>query len=162
MQVIGSSATQDSVSSPGKKKSALGLFLLVIGVPLALWAAGFVTHLVGENRELSPVDARLAQECRALNQQCPVMIDGETRGDGASMGPNRTCHYHFTLIHALSSQVDPNQLKEALRPGILEGYRSSPGLKLFRETGVTLVYEYYDANGTHITDIVVAPADLAR
>ncbi len=135
----------------------------VVGMIAA--AIGAVLGSYAVNRGLSnrtgSVEKALVQASNELNKTVPTMVDPETRLDGTTAGPGKTFVYQYTLVNIVKDATfDAKALETAMRPIILEQYKTNPGLKSFRDTGVSMRYRYSDKNGVFITEIVIGPEDL--
>jgi hypothetical protein len=150
----------DSKPAGRKKRSALEIVLTTIAAVIGLWAGSSITQYVGDRWRSASIDEKLTQVCSDQNKTLPQMVDKITRLDSTNIGPEKTYNYHYTLITIHSGQLDPTKLANALKPDILNGYRTNPGMQSFRDAGISVNYEYFDADGNHITDVEVGPKDL--
>jgi hypothetical protein len=137
-----------------------GIVLVVIAVAIGAWAGQAITRHVYASWQSHRFDQKLVEACADLNRKCPMMVDRETRLDSTSIGPARTWHYHYTLVHFKKEQLNLAKLEGVMQPPILKAYRTSPDLVDFRSYGVTLVYEYSDVDGVYLFAITVGPGDL--
>jgi hypothetical protein len=87
------------------------------------------------------------------------MVDDVTRLDNTSVAPNRTLHYHYTLVNS-DETIDAAKLIAAATPILQEAYRTKPELKVFRDNGVIFEYDYYYENGAPIAQIAIDPSEL--
>jgi hypothetical protein len=97
-------------------------------------------------------NATMQEASDTLNKKCPMMVDSMTRLDSTSIGPNRKFIYHYTLLG--STTFDTDGLKEELTPVLIKGWQTNPSIKMYREYGVTLEYDYFYESGTPITSVV--------
>lgn len=104
-------------------------------------------------------DDTLSKVANELNKNCPITIDRDTRLDNVITFPDRTFQYNYTLTSIEKKGVNSIELKTYLTPKIIEGVRSSPDMKEFRENDVTVNYNYRDKNGTFLFKIGVTPQD---
>jgi hypothetical protein len=81
---------------------------------------------------------RLVQTSKDLNARLPMNVDSETRWDKTVPGPGNCLTYCYTLIHVSKSEVDPGDVT-AKKPTLLLNYRTSPGMKLFRDNRITVL-----------------------
>jgi hypothetical protein len=149
-----------SLATPKKERPAWEIVLLVIAVIIGAWAGQNISQHAFASWQSHRFDQKLVEACAELNRKCPMMVDSETRAESTFIGPARTWHYHYTLVHWKKGQVDLAKFQEIMRPHILDAYRTNPDMADFRTYGVTLVYEYHDADGVHLLDITVGPNDL--
>jgi len=102
-------------------------------------------------------ESQLKEAANEANKSCPMMIDKETRLDNTMALPGNKFQYSYTLVNYVKDSVNADQLQKALQPGILNGVKTNPDLKIYRENKVTMVYSYYDKNKAFITTINITP-----
>jgi len=92
-----------------------------------------------------------------LNKKCPKMIDSETKFEGIEfIEPNKII-YKFTLINLSVLNVDTNQFKLALWPGILSTVKISSEMKKLRDNQTNIDYLYLDKYKRHIYTFKIVP-----
>jgi len=101
----------------------------------------------------------LMKAASEINKNCPIMVDSETRLDNASGGTKNEITYNYTFVNHNKSELDIIELKNSLRPNIVEGVKTNPDLKGFRENKVIMKYRYKDKEGSYLFDIVITPQD---
>ena len=89
----------------------------------------------------------------------PLNLDSNTRWDTTIPGPGNCLTYCYTLVNSSKSELNPDDLAK-VKPRLLENYKTNPEMKLFRENGVTLRYQFKDKDGQTVTTIEVSPQDL--
>jgi len=105
-------------------------------------------------------DLGLKVSAAEINRKGPVMVDKDTRLEGAEVLPGHTLMYKYTILSVTRDQVPPGKLEAALRPNILKSFKTSSEMASMRRLGVTLIYRYNDKNGELIGDVTVGPKDL--
>jgi hypothetical protein len=105
-------------------------------------------------------EEKLVQTSKDLNARLPLTVDSETRWDTTVPGPGKCLTYCYTLINVSKSEINPGEVTAKIKPKLLLNYRTSTGMKLFRENHVTLRYMYKDKVGETVTIIEVSPDDL--
>ncbi|MDD4921468.1 MAG: hypothetical protein PHS30_03210 [Bacteroidales bacterium] len=126
-------------------------------IPIAALIAGvlvlfLVKHLF-INNSYEKVLLNVALE---INNDCPVMIDEDTRLDSAKV-QHQTLKYYYTMVKVLKDSIDVQSLKENLEPVILQSVKTNPELKLYRDNKVTMIYHYSDKAGAIIMEIEITP-----
>ena len=106
-------------------------------------------------------DKVLVSTASEINKTCPIMVDEYTRLDNALALPNNTFQYNYTLINISKTEVNIDTVKKYIEPGIINGIRTSPDLKFFRDNKTTMVYNYRDKNGEFVHKLSVTP-DMYR
>lgn len=101
-------------------------------------------------------DAELSQAAEAVNQQAPLMVDDETRLDGADAG-KQSLTYHYTLVNYSVGELDANKFKEALRPNLLKA--GCETLKPLLSEGIKVQYLYHGKNKADIASVVLTASD---
>ncbi len=89
-----------------------------------------------------------------------MMVDKETRLDNTMVLPNKTIVYRYTLVNMNASDIKKDELTAALRPMVLNSYKTDTSMKSFRDNGVTMQYQYSDKNGVFITEFAASPKDF--
>lgn len=102
-------------------------------------------------------DKVLVEVSNQINENCPLMLDKDTRLDGTVALPDNTLKYNYTLVNLSQSEIDPTDLKSYLEPKIVNNVKTSPDMKYFRDNRVTLLYAYYDKNGSFVLNLEVSP-----
>ena len=146
------------MSAP-RKKSSLEIVLTIAAWLVGVWAGTTIYQYVHDRWETGQVVQTLDQASADQNKQLPKMVDAITRLDSTSAGPGKIFRYRYTLIP--NGLLDKAKLFDMLRPGIVEAYRTNPGLATFRDNGVTMVYDYFDQSGNALGEIQVGPKDLS-
>jgi hypothetical protein len=115
--------------------------------------------LTGSNPDAS-FDRVMMKEADELNKTLPMMLDKETRLNTTMAGPGNRFTYAFTVVNYTKEQLDSARFVALVRPGIVATYKSNDKMRLMRERGTELHYQYSDKNGVFLTDIVVSPRDF--
>jgi len=126
---------------------------LVIGISVG--ASVFIHGLTNDS-----IEQKLVETSKNLNARLPVNVDSETRWDSTFAGPGTCLTYCYTLVNLSKSEVDPNEITLRMKPKLLEAYKTSPDMALFRDKHVTVRFQYKDKAGESVTVIEVSPADL--
>lgn len=101
----------------------------------------------------------LMKAASEINKNCPIMVDSETRLDNSVGGIKNDIIYNYTFVNYNKSDLDLLELENNIRPNIVEGVRTNPDLKGFRDNKVTMKYRYKDKNVLFLFDIVITPQD---
>jgi hypothetical protein len=103
--------------------------------------------------------ADLQDIVKEVNQRCPQMLDSETRIDAIEMKAQNTLVYKYSLINATAQQVDTQQFRLAMWPGILSIVKTNAYLEKIRENKTTVEYQYADKVGKTIYTFTITPRD---
>lgn len=95
---------------------------------------------------------------RDMNATLPMQVDKDTRLDTTLPGPGRRLTYVYTYTG--DAEVDQETITTALRPSIINGYKTSPGMAGLRDHDVELHYSYRDKLGKFLGEITVSPKDF--
>lgn len=131
--------------------------LTALAIP-ALTAATAKARTLQAQRDT--VLARLSDIAAQINKDAPLMIDDDTRLDGAAVLDDGRLAYRYTLVSLQRSDIAPDQFIALLRPGILDAYKNRPEMKPFRDEKIPLVFQYRDQSGALVAEIPVGPSDL--
>ena len=99
----------------------------------------------------------MAKAANNMNKACPMMVDRETRLDNAVALPGNTFQYNYTFINWRKDSIDYVRLQAEMEPTILNGVKTSPDLKDYRDHKVIMAYNYVDKNGAFVFKILISP-----
>lgn len=135
--------------------TVLPLFLVVLAIPAVMGATERARQL---RERKGSVDEQLSALAANLNSKTPITIDAYTSLLSASNLPNKTIQYHYSTPTKIASDFPQGALKEALLPGLLKKYQTSPDMAVFRDNKVTIVYRYTDREGQLIDQFTIDPS----
>jgi len=98
----------------------------------------------------------LASATKLINDKCPEMIDPETRLDSVLLLPEGLS-YFYTLPNKDKPGINSIAFKAFIIPEIIDNIRTNPNLEMFRDSSITMVFNYRDRNGELITEFSVKP-----
>ena len=104
-------------------------------------------------------DKIIAKISREMNANLPMQLDKETRLDTTLPGHLKMT-YVYTFVGASAEEIDEQEFAAALRPSMINGYKTNPQMATLRARGVEMHYLYRDKSGKHIAEIVVSPKDF--
>ncbi|WP_424962200.1 hypothetical protein [Ekhidna sp.] len=133
------------------KKNIVGI---VFGTIIAGIVGIYVQDLFGGQQSFDKVMMQMASE---LNKTCPIMVDSETRLENSVTLPDNKFQYNYSLVNYTIEELDLEQLRSNIEPGIITNIRTNPDLKFFRENQITMIYSYKDKNEVHLFKIEVTP-----
>ncbi|MGB0254579.1 MAG: hypothetical protein ACPF95_00195 [Flavobacteriaceae bacterium] len=134
-----------------KKKSLL---------PRIIGAVAFAVSFIAAQQYFSKtnfIDKALMEVSSEINENCPFMVDNQTRLDNTSALPDKVFRYNYNLVHLEKNEVDINELKEYLMPNNINDVTTNPDMKDFRENDVTMAYSCEDKNSIFLFKISVTP-----
>lgn len=126
----------------------------IIGILLMVFMFNVIPYLKGDSTGFNKELVQIANE---MNESCPIVVDSETRLDNVVALPNNVLQYNYTLVNYSQEQLDPDQLKAGMEPGILANASTNPDMKMFRDNKTTLSYYYSDKNGAFVMKLVITP-----
>jgi hypothetical protein len=112
-----------------------------------------------DHRRATAFDRALVDTASQLNAKLPMQVDQYTRLDSTAPGPGRRFTYMYTLS-GFPEGVTPSDAAAALRPSLVNAYKTIPQMAIFRDNGVEMHYIYRDTSGKYVAEIVVSPKDL--
>lgn len=142
------------METPPKKTNQV---VLIASIVIGSLAGTFAVRSLWKPSNMDQALARTASE---INKSLPMMADQETRLDTTSPAPNKTLIYHYTLINMRAADVQKETFVTTLRPKIVTTYKTSPSMKMLRDNGVTLEYQYYDKEGAFVAKFDAGPKDF--
>jgi uncharacterized protein DUF4339 len=127
---------------------------------LYLWIGAAIGAVAGLAYWPLYFDGQLEEICHQQNKMLPTMVTSALRADSISMEAGRVVRCQYTIIDSTTTTVDPVQFKQLARPELIELYRTMPSLKLFRNNGVTVIFDFFTDNGAHYATVEISPGDL--
>jgi hypothetical protein len=103
------------------------------------------------------IEKTLVKAANDMNKTCPTMVDRETRLDNTVVLPGKIFQYNYTFIHGTKDSLDFVRLQNEMEPAVLNGVKTSPDLKVYRNHNVTMAYNYVDKNGMFLFKILITP-----
>ena len=103
--------------------------------------------LKGNSNTLSEKYIQAANE---VNKNCPMMLDKDTRLDNTIALPNNVFQYNYTLISFRKEEINVDQLKNDLRPSLLNNLKTNEQMNIFRTNKTTVNYYYKDKDGVFL------------
>jgi len=129
------------------KKIGSTIISVAVFIVAAFGAKYLLQSILSDGEEFN--DQVLMEAASELNSTAPTMVDSETRLDSATAS-NNTFIYKYTLINYQKEDLDIEQVRNTIFPGIARGVCTTPELQVFREHGTTMKYNYYDLDGDFI------------
>ena len=99
----------------------------------------------------------LAAATKLINDECPKMVDPESRLDSVLLSQEGLLSYYYTLPNKDNPAINPTSFTAFLLPGIIDNIRSNPDLKMHRDSSITMVFNYRSRSGEFITEFSVGP-----
>lgn len=140
-----------TTKTSGRGKQFLGILIGMAAFGLSYWG---VHQLFFKPPSFDKVMVEVASE---INKSCPMMIDQVTRLDNAIALPGNSIQYNYTLINIEAADISADSLKKYMEPGIINGIKTNPDLKIYRDKKTTMVYNYRDKNGVFLMRFSVTP-----
>lgn len=131
----------------------------IVGTIIGALVAGLISFGV-QQYFAKPVsfDQAMMTAASEINKNCPMMIDNETQLDNTLALPDNKFMYNYSLINYAIDELDIEELRKNIEPGIINNVRTNPDMKAYRDNEVTMVYSYKDKNQEHLFKIEVSPA----
>jgi hypothetical protein len=127
-----------------KKRQKIGKW---IGMAVGLIVGITVVQLLFKQPSFDKIMARSVEK---LNKTCPVMVDDMTRLDSINVLPENAVQYNYTLLNMSRDSLDLKAFSDYMQPTLLNGVKTSPQLKIYRDHKTTFVYNYLDRNGESV------------
>lgn len=97
-----------------------------------------------------------------INAKCPKMVDKYTRLEysvAKKQNNHMTLVSYYTAVDWLKSEIKVESLKKLMKDHVINLVANDEDFKVFRDTGIDIIYNYYDKNGVFIFQIIVTPED---
>jgi len=94
-----------------------------------------------------------------LNGRCPEMVDQETRIDSIVLTTEGQLEYYYTLLFREKRGMNTAALTGFLIPGITKNVHDNAGLRMHRDSSVSMDFIYRDRYGEFIMKISLGPED---
>ena len=126
---------------------------------IPLWIASIAVLALMQQCVFSDtaVEKILTKAANDMNKTCPTMVDRETRLDNTIVLPGKIFQYNYTFIHWTKDSLDFARLQNEMEPAILNGVKTNPDLKVYRDHNVTMAYNYADMKGVFLFKIMITP-----
>lgn len=97
-----------------------------------------------------------------VNQNCPFMLNAQTRMDNITVGEGNSIIYNYTLINYKKDELNLKYFKNKLRPLIVSAIKINPKMNFLKDRNVTFEYNYKDKNGIFITLLKISPWEYKK
>lgn len=108
----------------------------------------------------SGMEGRLKATAEEVNKQVPMMVDEITRLDNAMAVGDYALQYNYTLVQTDITELSAEDLatfEANMLVRLTDIVKNNPDLQEFRDNDITLIYNYADINGAHITKFEITP-----
>ena len=147
---------EEPVAPPKKKLTTAQWLGIVAGIIFFIVSS----RLAQEYLIKRPMyDKAMMEFASQINESCPIMVDNATRLDNAVVLPGRLMQYNYTLVGMNKDSTNIEDIREKLRPQIVNLVKTNPEMKSFRDMHVSLNYVYKDMFGVYMFTIEVKPKD---
>ena len=140
-----------------KRKGAKYWIGLIATVAVVTITSNLINFSVTDFFKEATFDKAMMAAASQVNESCPIMIDSETRLDNAIALPNKVFQYNYTLINYSKQDLNLEEVKEQIEPGIVNFVKTNPDMKIQRDFKSTIKYAYKDKDGIHLFTIEVSP-----
>jgi len=120
----------------------------------------FLTGCTGKRNAELPlpwVPQDLAQATKKINDNCPEMVDPETRLDSVLLSDEGELFYYYTLPNRDGRTIDSIAFQAYMIPEIIENVHYNPRLSMHRDSSVTMIFNYRDRTGEPIVTFSLHP-----
>lgn len=132
------------------------IIFVVLGSSLGPTLFHYADNLLGEKNKVDPA---IMASVNTMNKSLPVMIDAETRLDNVLALPGQQFLYNYTLVNYSRNSFDTTLAQTQLRPRMINLYKTSPDLKLFRDYGFKVICTYRYKDGGYAMRITINPEE---
>jgi hypothetical protein len=102
-------------------------------------------------------DKTLMNISSEINKTCPIMVDSQTRLDNTISLPEKVLQYNYTVINVVKDSVNIDNVKNQLKPNIINNVKNNPQMKTLKDYKTTFNYYYKDKNDQFLFIIAITP-----
>ncbi|WP_166921033.1 hypothetical protein [Flavobacterium poyangense] len=104
-------------------------------------------------------DAEIKELVVKYNTNCPLMIQEGIRLDSVSLPEQKekVAQYNLTLVNIEKEKTDLNVVHKEIEKSLLSTAKANPGLRVFANNDLTLVYSYNDKNKVFLFKVTIMP-----
>lgn len=164
-------AETSTISQPHSKKShrptsinriktIISIVLTAIACAIGGIVARSVVKVMPSHSDATFTDKLLIDVSKKLNTTLPLQLDKGTRLDSTFPGPGNRLTYFYTLLDFPGDDRLPSEIIEAIRPQLINAYRTNPDMALLRQKQVEMCCQYRDRNGKSLAEFSVSAKDL--
>lgn len=113
--------------------------------------------IFAQSDNLKYIDKQLALTANYLNKSCPIMTGNNLRLNNVTAIPGNVFQYNYSLLDVTRATFDYENAMNVIVPQMINGAKTNPDLKSFRDLKTTLIYNYTDKNGTFIIKVKITP-----
>ena len=141
-------------------KNKLTIAITAVAVIFGMaFGKAIVKGLFPKGGSVSNIEA-LVESSKQINASLPMQVDAGTRLDSTMAGPGSRFTYMYTLVNNTSSELNSVDFINAMKPNLINGYKTNPAMAVYRKNDVELHYYYRDKNGSIVAKIVISPKDF--
>lgn len=110
-----------------------------------------------QSDNLKYIDKQLALTANYLNKSCPIMAGNNVRLNKVTAIPGNVFQYNYSILDVTRATFDYENAMNVIVPQMINGAKTNPDMKSFRDLKTTLIYNYFDKNGTFIIKVKITP-----
>ncbi|MCX7550841.1 hypothetical protein [Xanthomarina sp. F2636L] len=140
-----------------KKKNLLSTLILVAVVVIF---ANLGSRFFNSNTKAKLSENNtLSERALIMNQDCPFVIDDNTRLDSVTSPNKNIIQNNYTLLKDNLVDIDIDVFKDVFKPEITNQLKSNREAEFFRKNNTTLIYKYFDKEQQFVADIIILPSE---
>jgi hypothetical protein len=133
------------------KKNISTIFGWLLGIAIIVLATYYLNP-----KPKNSIDSLLVNVAKEINKSCPMQLDKITTLTNTIALPDKVLRYNYSL-NLDKDSIDINEMIRNTEPKIINGVKTNPDMKKFRDDNVTLSYNYADRKGIFLFKIDVTP-----
>lgn len=148
----------------GKKIGYFILYILIAFISFKLF------NTVQKNKENEPsVEYKKPSEeqinqivnniANMLNDKTPEIVDENWRADSVIGSLGKKLTFYYSLINHSIDEVDPKKLQKDMSLTLENRADTTIIIKYLLSRGISVIYDFKDKDGNHITDVKITPSD---
>lgn len=103
------------------------------------------------------VEQQLLVSVQQTNENCPIMLDNDTKLEGVMFHEGPELEYRYTMVNILAQDYDGETVQPVVEKSIIENIKKDETLAFAKANGVTFTYIFNDKNGDFLLKVKVTP-----
>ena len=146
--------TENIPVEKSKNKGKNKILPIIVGI-IAFGISYFTVQKLFNNPQ--SFDKAMMEAASEINENCPIMIDNDTRLDNTVAMPNNIFQYNYTLVNLEKNEINIEELRSFIEPNVVNNVKTNPEMKAYKDNKVTMSYFYKDKKGEYLLEINVTP-----
>ncbi len=103
------------------------------------------------------VKEQLLLSVQQANENCPMMVDEDTKLEGVMYREGPELEYRYTMVNLLAEDYDGESIQSVVEKSIIENVKKDETLAFAKLNQVTFTYIFNDKKGDFLLKVKVTP-----